>query len=172
MEHLSNTKNTNAFNKNRSDFIKCRNFFNEVAELLSDEYQVVASCNRDLSAYLVPKGTKNEITYQSKPACSLRVSDHWNWYSNIKKCSQEDYIQCHSVDLPDPRKRNAPGKASNPIEATQVCLIYPDGKYHCVFGRFYDRKSQKWKWMTADPHLVEVVTKRLLTKHKEHQVNG
>ena len=158
MKHLSiNTKR---------DFIRCRRFFDEVAKLLSDEYQVVTSCNRDLSAYLVPNGTKDEITYQSKPACSLRVSDHWNWYSNIKKCPQEEYIQCHSVDLPDPHKRNAPGKASNPIEATQVCLIYPDGKYHCVFGQFYDRNSNKWKWMTADPHLVETVAKRLLNSHK------
>jgi len=153
--------------KTNQDFIKCRKFFDEVAKLLSDDYQVVASCNRDLSAYLVPKGTKKEITYQSKPACSLRVSDHWNWYSNIKKCPQEDYVQCHSVDLPAPQKRISPGKASNPIIATQVCLIYPDGKYHCVFGRFYDKKSNKWKWMTADPHLVESVTRKLLLRYKQ-----
>ena len=150
------------------NFIRCRKFFDEVAKLLSDEYQVVGSCNKDLSAYLVPNGTKNEITYQSKPACSLRVSDHWNWYSNLKKCPQEDYVQCHSVDLPEPQKRISPGKASAPIKATQVCLIYPDGKYHCVFGRFYDRNMKKWKWMTADPHLVESVAKRLL---KEYQMS-
>ena len=159
-------------NKPRSriqDFTECRKFFDKVAELLSDEYQVVSSCNKDLSAYLVPKGTKREITYQSKPACSLRVSDHWNWYSNIKKCPQEDYVQCHSVDLPEPQERKSPGKASDPIIATQVCMIYPDGKYHCVFGRFYDDKSKKWKWMTADPRLVEDVAKRLLNDHKKIQ---
>lgn len=157
--------------KTNQDFIKCRKFFDEVAKLLSDDYQVVGSCNRDLSAYLVPNGTKNEITYQSKPACSLRVSDHWNWYSNIKKCPQEDYVQCHCVDLPAPKKRNFPGKASNPIIATQVCLIYPDGMYHCVFGRFYDKQDKKWKWMKADPHLVATVAKRLLKSHKNIKIS-
>ena len=167
MKHLSNTQKNNTFSKAKNDFIKCRKFFDELALLLSDEYQVVASCNRDLSAYLIPKGTQKEITYYSKPACSLRVSDHWNWYSNIKKCSQEDYIQCHSVDLPDPLERNAPGKASDPIKVPQVCLIYPDGKYHCVFGKFYDNNSKKWKWMTADPLIVGTMAKSLLTRHKE-----
>lgn len=150
----------------KQDFIKCRKFFDEVAKLLADEYKVVASCNKDLSAYLVPKGTEKEITYESKPACSLRVSDHWNWYSNIKKCPNEDYVQCHSVDLPEPRKRLSPGKASNPIKAPQVCLIYSDGKYHCVFGRFFGKASGKWKWMTADPNLVKSVAKRLLREYQ------
>ncbi len=150
----------------RQKFVMCRKFFNELSRLLSDEYQIISSCNRDLSAYLVPKGTKKEITYHSKPACSLRVSDHWNWYSNVKKCPQEDYIQCHSVDLPGPLSRNAYGKASDPIKAPQVCLIYPDGKYHCVFGRFFDKKDNKWKWMTANPEFVEKVVRRLLNKEK------
>lgn len=150
--------------KQRQKFIECRKFFDKVSKLLSDDYEVVSSCNKDLSAYLVPKGKNDQITYYSKPAASLRVSDHWSWYASLQKCSDEEYIQCHSADLPGPSHRLAPGKASLPVNAPQVCLIYPDGKYHCVFGRFFDSQSNKWKWMEADPRLVVKVTRKLYGK--------
>lgn len=130
---------------------KCREFFNSLAMLLYDAYDVMGSCNVDQTLYLVPSGTQNQVTYSSKPARSFRISDHWNWYANIKKCAKERYIQCWSVDVPYPRRREEPGKASEPRRAIQVAMIGPDGKYHCVYGEFFDRKTKTWGWLEANP---------------------
>lgn len=112
----------------------CNKFFDKLAYELRDSYEVIGSCNKDSSRYLIPKGTESQITYYGKPALSFRVSDHWSWYSNTKKCADKNYIQCHSMDLPRPKRRKAEGKASDPIIACQVAIIGPDGNYHHVFG--------------------------------------
>ncbi len=130
---------------------KCKEFFNSLAMLLYDTYDVMGSCNVDQTSYLVPSGTQGQVTYSSKPARSFRISDHWNWYANIKKCANERYIQCWSVDVPYPRRREEPGKASEPRRAIQVAMIGPDGKYHCVYGEFFDRKTKTWGWLEANP---------------------
>ena len=39
----------------------CNQFIDKLAELLGDKYEMVASCNRDLSRYLIPAGTKDQI---------------------------------------------------------------------------------------------------------------
>ena len=85
----------------------CMAFFEELSNELPN-YTVVGSCNKDSSLYLVPNGTEDEITYYSKPAKSFRISDHWNWYANTKKCDNERYIQCLCVDLPYAKRREAP----------------------------------------------------------------
>lgn len=125
----------------------CVMFFNGLAEELSDTHEVISSCNNDSSAYLIPKGTVEELTYHSKPDNSYRVSDHWNWYANINKCENEKYIQCWSVDVPYPRKREQPGKSTRPRVAYQVSKIGEDGKYHVVFGEKWDRKKKEWSWV-------------------------
>lgn len=165
MDQINSMKNTNDTNKkNRylKNFKKCRTFFDEVAEILSEKYEIVGSCNKDLSAYLVPSGTADEITYHSKPQNSFRVSDHWNWYSNIKKCRDENYVQCQSVDLPDARARLEEGKASFPIKAPQVCLMFPDGKYHCVYGLVFDKKNNEWRWQKNDARKVAMMAENFL----------
>ena len=130
---------------NGNKMIKCTYFFNRLAKELGDSYEVVGSCNKDSSVYLVPKGTKNQISYYSKPAMSFRVSDHWNWYSNTKKCKNESYVQCYSTDLPRPHKRPEKGKASKPIFAAQVAMIGPDGNYHHVYGDKFN--GIEWRWV-------------------------
>lgn len=127
----------------------CTEFFTELADILKDKYEVVESCNADFSKYLVPKGTADQITYHSKPDKSFRISDHWNWYANIKKCSNPKYVQCLSVDLPWPKRRKEEGKASNLIWGIQVSVIGDDGKYHVVFGEKFDRKTQRYSWVSA-----------------------
>lgn len=58
----------------------CEKFFEALCDMLSDRYEMLKSCNRDMSAYLCPIGTTSEVTYYSKPEGSFRISDHWNWY--------------------------------------------------------------------------------------------
>ena len=127
----------------------CLAFFEELSNELPN-YTVVGSSNNDSSLYLVPTGTEDEITYYGKPANSFRISDHWNWYANTKKCDNERYIQCLCVDLPYAKKREAPGKASKPIYACTVSMIGHDGKYHQIFGEKFDRKTKTWKWVETD----------------------
>jgi len=129
---------------------ECLNFFEELSDLMRDTHEVVGSCNQDLSAYLIPEGAKAEITYHSKPAFSFRVSDHWNWYANVKKCANERYVQCLCVDLPYARPRKYEGGASSPIRAASVCAIGEDGKYHVIFGEAWDKKKKEWRWIYRD----------------------
>lgn len=139
----------------------CWKFFNELAELLKDDYVVVKSCNKDNSAYLVPKGTENDISYYGKPYMSFRISDHWSWYANLKKCSDPDMIQCESVDLPKARQRLQPGMASRPIYACQVAVYLDDGKYYAVYGEDYaaKRKPDRWRFITVSPEAAAVIVK-------------
>lgn len=116
-----------------------------------DTYEEVGSCNADSTLYLVPDGTANQISYTSKPEKSFRVSDHWNWFANLKKCPYEKYIQCLSVDLPFAKKRPANGMASKPINAVQVSVIGKDGKYHAVYGEVFNRKTKTWGWIESNP---------------------
>ena len=73
---------------------KCKDFFEELSEKLKDTHIVMKSCNKDNSVYLVPKGTEKEVTYYGKPVYSFRISDHWNWKSNLKKNPNPGYVQC------------------------------------------------------------------------------
>lgn len=134
--------------KNMMD--ECKQFFEILAEELAGTHTVKGSCNKDVSAYLIPDGTDDQVTYHSKPANSFRLSDHWNWKSNLAKNPNEKYIQCYTRDLPWCRLRNAPGKASNPIKA--ACVCYFDGNiYHVVFGERFNRTTKSWDWVEADP---------------------
>ena len=131
----------------------CQDFFNQLGNKLAGTYETVGSCNRDLSAYLIPNGTARQITYYGKPDCSFRVSDHWNWYSNLKKCNKPNYIQCMTRDLPFTNKRKAPGKASDPICGICVCL-FRYGIYEVVYGEKYNRQTKTWSWVDNTPEAV------------------
>lgn len=125
----------------------CACFLWELAERLGDDYELVPSCNKDYSMYLVPKGTIDELSYYGKPILSFRCSNHWNWFSNTKKCGDRFHIQCNSVDLPYPRwRRSDSDRATEPILGFQVALYGKDKVYHHVFGDRYDRKTRKWTW--------------------------
>lgn len=131
---------------------KCQKFFSELVDISKDHYFLVDSCNNDVSQYLVLYGTQDEeLSYYNKPSWSFRISDHWNWYANVKKCHIYSYIQCLSVDMPRAKKRLEVGKASKPILGYQVCIFGDDEKYHCVYGECYDRKDQKWYWIESNP---------------------
>lgn len=114
---------------------ECNAFFDELATLLSDRYEVVDSCNDgDGSRYLIPKGSMCDLTYESKPRNSFRVSDHWNWFASERKNEDLDYIQCYTKDLPAPNRRKKYWTASDPIQACSVAYYGPDDKYHICFG--------------------------------------
>ena len=134
--------------------VSCTEFFNQLSDILNEKYEIVESCNADFSKYLVPKGTADQITYHSKPDKSFRISDHWNWYANTNKCTNPNYIQCLSVDLPWANKRPEEGKASRPIKGVQVSVIGEDGKYHVIFGEKYGRKTRMWSWVSTSPEDV------------------
>lgn len=127
----------------------CKGFYDKLCEALTNTHENVASCNADISSYLIPKGSVSQLSYYGKPANSFRISDHWNWYSSLKKCSLANYIQCYSPDVPYAGKRPAPGKATRPVSAIQVSYFGADNKYHCVYGEVYNRKTKKWDWKEA-----------------------
>lgn len=135
---------------------KCREWFDKLASLLSDKYEVVQSCNKDFSAYLVPKGTSDQITYHSKPAFSFRISDHWNWYANTKKCKNPHYVQCLNVDLPRARRRNkeAFNMATKPRKACCVAYCAKNGVYMTVYGSRFSRTTQDWDFLESDPQEI------------------
>lgn len=132
---------------------KCKAFFAELCDILKDNYEVVGSCNKDSSAYLVPKGTADQISYYGKPENSFRISDHWNWFSSALKCTDENMVQCRSMDMPWCRTRTEPGKATKPHFGWQVCK-YENGVYHAVYGDCFDRKNRKWFWLDTEPATV------------------
>ena len=132
---------------------KCSEFFDSLVSLLSETYTEVASCNQDFSRYLVPKGTENLVTYYGKPSKSFRISDHWNWYSNLERCCQPKMIQCFNHDMPWPRGRDKsnPENATKPRFGIQVGFYGQDGLYHCIYGERFDRKTKEWSWVESDP---------------------
>ena len=134
----------------------CIGFFERLSELLKEDYEVIGSCNKDSSIYLVPKGTSDQISYYGKPVGSFRISDHWNWFSSLKRCSDPNEVQCRSMDMPWCRKRDAkePDKATKPIIGAQVAMYGPDKKYHCIFGERFDRMTKTWSWMDISPEEV------------------
>jgi len=146
-------------------FKECRIYFDTLAALLKPlGYEVVASCNADLSAYLVPAGTKDQITYYGKPELSFRVSDHWNWYSNLKKCSDPNEVQCWSEDVASPRKRDIkePNKATKPRHACQVAFYGQDHRYHCIFGEKFVWPGNHYIWYKEPVMgIVEMIKDRM-----------
>ena len=128
----------------------CKAFFDALVSILGDRYEMLRSCNQDMSAYLCPSGTSGEVTYHSKPEESFRISDHWNWYANTNKCSDPRYIQCYCADLPWARRRLEPNKPTRPIMASCVSL-FRNGKYHVIYGERFDRKTKTWSWVETSP---------------------
>lgn len=152
----------NRFERSVDDKMQeCRKFMDALADILGEGFTLVASCNQDLSAYLVPRGTENEITYYGKPVGSFRISDHWNWLSSKKRCSNLNLVQCRSLDMPWCRKRDAnnPTGATRPLVGVQVAYYGEDGCYHCVFGEKFDRKSKIWSWMDNSPESAAKLVK-------------
>jgi len=135
----------------------CTRFFNAVAELLKDTHVVVASRSKKWpSACLVEKGQENQVTYYGKPVNSLRVGPNWNWRAGLDRCSNPDYIQCVTPDLPyvKQRPKDHPEWASPPVWGNMVAYFSTDNKYHCVFGEKYDKEEKQWIWVEAIPEKV------------------
>lgn len=123
---------------------ECKSYFDYLAEKLKDTHEVVPSCNNDESRYLIPKGTIDQLTYQSKPVDSYRFSTHWNWYANVNKCPDPDYVQCHNRDLPKAKRRLEEGKPSKPVLGICVARFGEDGFYHTVYGEMY--RNRTWQF--------------------------
>ena len=127
-------------------YTKCSEYFNKLADAINN-YTVIGSINQDFSKYLIPNGTEQQLSYESKPMYSFRISDHWNWYANLNKCSKAWYIQCLTRDMPWAKKRLKEGYASKPINGVSVMFYGSDGLYHCVFGEVFDRTTKTWNWI-------------------------
>ena len=136
---------------------KAQTFFDELAELLKDEYEILESCNKDCSRYLIPKGTRSQVSYDGKPILSFRVSDHWNWFS--RKSIDPNWVQCRSVDMPKVRQErnklpDGTLGGSNPRFGIQVCIYGTDGVYHHIYGDKFNRKTREWEWVETTPEDV------------------
>ena len=135
---------------------KCSEVFSELAKILSDQYEILESCNKDFSKYLCLKGTTGEVSYEGKPEKSFRISDHWNWYSNVKKCPDMSIIQCYASNIPEPREREGEG-ATKPRKAISIGF-YENGQYKIVYGEFYNKETEEWSWMENDiSDLVDLI---------------
>ena len=135
----------------------CTMFFNAVAELLKDTHVVVPSKSKKWpSACLVKKGEEHLVTYYGKPVNSLRVGPNWNWRAGLDRCSNANYIQCVTPDLPFAKKRSKenPEWSTQPIFGNMVGYFDTDNKYHCLFGEMYDFNDKKWVWVENIPSLV------------------
>lgn len=149
----------------------CINFFTKLSELLREDYEIVHSNSREYvithkhwfgnlfrisDHYLVPFGTKSQITYYNKPYWSFRLSDHWNWYDTIEKCEYRNQIQCFNVDLPRGKRYTNDDKRSDPVSAFQVAIYgnHDDEAYHCVYGAYKDKNTHEWCWMEKTPEEV------------------
>ena len=119
------------------------------------QYIMMNSCNKDNTKYCVPQGTAKQVTYYGKPENSIRISDHWSWYANLKRCAEEDNIQCYNVDMPDSTERLGKGKASQPIEATAIAVYY-NNAYHTIAGAYIESNTGKWGWKS--PSLAELAS--------------
>lgn len=160
MQEFKNKLRENAKNDNYSlaenmgmpllkkDLDACEKFLNGLQAILKGRYEIVGSCNQDISRYLIPIGTEELITYYGKPDLSFRISDHWNWYSNAKKCTDISYVQCESVDMPSARARTD-WHATKPRKGLQVAIQGVDRKYHHVFG--YKWNGKEFVWVENDP---------------------
>lgn len=128
----------------------CKGYFGYLVQKLADTHELVPSCNNDESMYLIPKGTIDQLTYQSKPVDSYRFSTHWNWYANVNKCPDPNYVQCWNVDLPRPKQRAAEGKPSKPVLGICVARFGEDHLYHTVYGEVFNYRKRMWWFRTAE----------------------
>ena len=127
---------------------KCKVMFHALRDYLEDSYEKCVSGHYDRDFYLYPAGTHSDITYYGKPAKSFRLSYHWNWLTSLDRCSDPNYIQCESVDMPKCRKeRTERFGMSKPRYGYQIAFYGSDNKYHCVYGDKYNRKTGKWEWV-------------------------
>lgn len=150
----------NRFDRTIEDkMAECRKFIEDLYEILGDDFTLMPSCNQDLSAYLVPAGTEDQVTYYGKPANSFRISDHWNWLSSLTRCSDPNLVQCSNVDIPWCRKRKSEGIPTKGLIGIQVAYYGNDGCYHCVFGEKFNRKTKKWSWMSNTPENVAAMVR-------------
>lgn len=153
----------------------CVVFFNRVAALVDDIYEVVPGKGKQWQSYcLVPKGTRSQINYYGKPVDSLRVAMNWNWRASLYKCSVPNHIQCVTQDLPfvKARPKDHPDLASPPVYGNMVALFDKDHKYHCLYGEKYDRVTKTWGWV--DDKTPEDVANMLRERaeKKEQENNG
>lgn len=146
---------------------KCNAFMERLAELLKDSYTFDRSPFSPDSSYLAPKGHEDENTWYSKPEFSFRCSDHWNWYANVKKCSEYYYVQCYNKDVFWPEKRVGP-KATKLRYACQVGF-FSDNCFRCVYGEKYDRHTKTYVWVEATPEEYIDTIRYLLDQQKEEE---
>lgn len=145
----------------------CQEFFDELAKKLKAyNYIVVPSCDNDISRYLVLAGSENQITYETKPKYSFRISDHWNWKAALYKCPNPNYIQCYNVDL----LQNPRYVTNSPTNAICVAATMNGYNYHTVYGDlgFDPRKGGcRWQHSSADYVIAQLKAQVLCDIFKE-----
>ena len=118
----------------RPDWIKKENtrrlfdLFEKIMNEHDGEYIIDWHCShRDngrnyYSYYLIPKG--NDLGYYGHPEGTIRLSNHWSWYSSIKKCNDINVVQCYLKGI-EPRLRfpDRPEGATTPKWITQLAIV-------------------------------------------------
>ena len=125
--------------------LRFRGKINPRTNKIYTEDEIKNELGRGISYYLVPKGTKKDISYYGKPVGSYRISDHWNWYADMSQCEDSSYIQCYCPDISYyAHKRQEKDGPSEPVYGICVAYYGDDHKYHHVFGERFDRKVKKF----------------------------
>ena len=144
----------------KQQFEKCVEFFNQVAKELEDTHVVIVGKSKKWpNMFLVEKGQERQVNYYGKPVNSLRVATNWNWRAGLDRCSNRNYIQCVTPDLPFARRRpeEHPEWSSLPILGNMVGYFDTDNKYHCVYGEKYNREDKSWMWVENMPKRVALM---------------
>lgn len=129
---------------------ECNEYFYKLAERLNASHRVVTGKSGDISKYLVVTGTENQLTYYGKPFLSFRLSNHWNWKANLRKCVDPNHVQCYTKDLHHPFRRPDSVHASKPVYACCVGYYGPDRLYHIICGEVFDPSTKATRFIKKD----------------------
>ena len=80
------------------------------------------------TGYIIPNGMK--LSYGPHPEGTIRISNHWSWYANIKKCSNREFIQCYLYNT-QPNQRENNNCSSKPIKKVEIAVCH-NGIYYPI----------------------------------------
>lgn len=111
--------------------------FDKFEELMSKgDYTIDFHCRTDnrgrhfYSFYLIPKG--QDLSYYGHPEGTIRLSNHWSWYSSQNKCSDPNIIQCELKGIaPRLRFENDPNGKTTPKFLTTIAIV-KNGVYEAL----------------------------------------
>jgi hypothetical protein len=74
------------------------------------------------SYYLIPKG--QDLSYYGHPEGTIRLANHWSWYTSYKNCTDLNRVQCELKGIkPRLRFEDKPTGATTPKYLTTIAIV-------------------------------------------------